>query len=454
MTTERPAPVEVPGTDPLGRLTPEEFASAAARVAAASPVGAHGGAEVLGGVLVCGAGPTGLCAAMTLARAGVPVTVLEKGAGLSAESRASTFHPPTLELLDGLGLAEEVVARGLVAPTTQFRDRRSGPVATFDLGVLAGETAYPFRVQLEQDKLCGLALERIAADGLAVDVRFGARVHGVVPAVAGSAGAAGGAADGGVTVLVGSADGFRLVTAPWVVAADGAHSAVRTSLGVELVGETYPERFLVVSVADELTEVLADLSHVNYVADPEEWLVLLRTPDHWRILFPITGPDAGAADDAVLEPAAVQQRLDSVAVLGRPWEVLAASLYVVSRRVADRMRIGRVLLAGDAAHQNSPLGGMGMNSGIQDGVSAARRLVAVLGGADESLLDDYDTNRRRVATGYVQADSHANWLVLREPDPARRAALQEELRAVAADPVRHAERMRRSAMLDAVRDSL
>jgi len=422
---------EVPGPDPLGRLDADQVASVVPdRV------------ERTDAVVVCGAGPTGLVAALTLARAGVPVLVLEKGPGLSAESRASTFHPPTLELLAELDLAEPVIAAGLRAPTTQFRDRVGGPVATFDLGLLADDTEFPFRVQLEQDKFTALALEGpVERGGLPVEVRFGWRTHGVL------------AQDGnGVRLLVGTADGFVELQAPWVVAADGAHSAVRTSLGIELLGETYPERFLVVSVADELRDLLADLDLVNYVADPDEWLVLLRTPDHWRVLFPVRTDDPGAE----LAPDALRRRLDGIVPDGPPrdWEVLDASLYVVSRRVAERMRDGRVLLAGDAAHQNSPLGGMGMNSGIQDAVSCGRRLAAVMGGADETLLDDYDTNRRRVAVEYVQADAHANWLALRESRPDRRAALQADLRAVANDPTRHRDRMLRTAMLDAVRGSL
>lgn len=411
-----------------------------ARLAPGAPLPDADRVERTERVVVCGAGPTGVFLALTLARAGVAVLLLEKGDDLSAESRASTFHPPTLELLDELGVAEDVVARGLRAPTTQFRDRRLGPVATFDLGVLADLTRFPFRIQLEQDKAARLGLARLAAEHAErVEVRFGWRAHGVV------------AHDADVVrLVVGTDEGVVELVAPWVVATDGAHSAVRTSIGLDLVGETYPEHFLVASVADELTEHLDDLALVNYVADPDEWLVLLRTPDHWRVLFPIPGADAEAA----LAPDALQRRLDGVVDVGRPWAVLGASLYVVSRRVAERMRVGRVLLAGDAAHQNSPLGGMGMNSGIQDAVSCGRRLARVLAGEPDALLDEYDVNRRRVATEYVQADAHANWLALREPDPARRRELQEELRAVAADPARHRERVMRTAMLDAVRGSL
>jgi len=404
--------------------------------------------EELDRVVVAGAGPTGLIAALELASRGVPVTVLEKLSDLSNESRASTFHPATLQLLDQLGLAEQVLAAGLRAPTTQFRDRRSGPVATFDLGVLADETDFAFRVQLEQSKFTPMVVERLRAGAASgefdVDVRFAHRAH----RAAQRDDRADGGADELVRLTVGTAEELVELRAPWVIAADGAHSPVRRSLGVELEGEEYPERFLVVSVGNELADHLPDLAYVNYVADPDEWLVLLRTPDHWRILFPV--PDSDGSDAAIQDDPAIRARLDGVVALGDRWDVLATSLYVVSRRVATTMRSGRVLLAGDAAHQNSPLGGMGMNSGIQDAVSAGRRLARVWSGESDALLDEYARLRREVAVGLVQADSHANWLVLREPDPVRRAELQADLVAVAADPVRHADRMRRSAMLDAV----
>jgi 2-polyprenyl-6-methoxyphenol hydroxylase-like FAD-dependent oxidoreductase len=428
-------------TDPLSRIAPVDLPEAD-RV------------EALDRVLVCGAGPVGLVAALSLARDGVPVTVIEKGPDLSLESRASTFHPPTLEILDGLGMADPIIERGLRAPTTQFRDRTIGPVATFDLGVLANETEFPFRIQLEQNKAARLILERLQAGTEAgewdVDIRFEHRTHAVLRTGDGK-GNGNGPADANVErVIVGTATEFVEIRAPWVIGAEGAHSAVRSSLGIELVGETYPEEFLVVSVADDLTEMLDDLSFVNYVADPDQWLVLLKTPDHWRVLFPVQGHlDEASSDEGVLK------LLDGVVDRGGEWDLLQWSQYVVSRCVAHRMRDGRALLAGDAAHQNSPLGGMGMNSGIQDAASAARRLARVWhGDAGDEVLDEYDANRRRIATQYVQTDSHANWLALREPDPAKRAELQAELRDIAADPERHRERMMRTAMLDAVRDSL
>ncbi len=397
--------------------------------------------EALDRVLIVGAGPVGMSAALGLAQAGIPVTILERLDDLSTESRASTFHPPTLELLNQLGVARQVVAAGLEAPVTQYRDRVHGPIAELDMSVLAEDTAFPFRIQCEQHKLTRMIQPMLTAYD--VDLRFGHTTVG-----------AGVDDDGRARVSVEVDGGARTVdiTAPWVIAADGAHSVIRESLGIAFDGETYPENFLVVSTDLDLQEHLPDLAYVNYVADPDEWLVLLRTPDQWRILFPV-GPDEDP--DAAATEGALQARLQAFLPLEGTWPVTHSSLYVVNRRVAAEMRHGPFLLAGDAAHVNSPLGGMGMNSGVQDAVSAARRLADVLGGrADESVLDEYDRNRRRVAIEFVGADSHKNWQVLREPDQQARERYQAELKAEAADPVRARERLLRAAMLDAVRESL
>ena len=313
-------------------------------------------------------------------------------------------------------MADEVIARGLKAPTTQFRDRALGPVAEFDLGVLAGDTEFPFRIQLEQNKLAGLVLGTLEAEAalgeLDAEVRFGWRAHAVIAQNGTAQGddAVDGALGGtpGVRLLVGTADALVEVRAPWVIACDGAHSPVRESLGLELVGETYPERFLVASVDEEIRDHLPDLAYVNYIADPEEWLVLLRTPDHWRVLFPVSegSADAGTARRGLLRG----RRAGAAHRRGRPRPTVEGPAMVAVRGE----QAGAAACASTACcwpvtpATNSPLGGMGMNSGIQDGVSAARRLAAVWHGeADESVLDEYDENRRRVATDHVQADSHA-----------------------------------------------
>ncbi|GAA4928116.1 3-(3-hydroxy-phenyl)propionate hydroxylase [Nonomuraea thailandensis] len=394
-------------------------------------------------VLVAGAGPVGLAAALTLARGGVPVTVLEAGAGLAGESRASTFHPPTLEMLASLGVLDELMTRGLVARTFQYRDRRGGPIATLDLSVLAGDTPYPFRVQCEQSKLTPILCEHVVRHG--GEVLFGQEVAQVTAL--------------GDGVRVTAAGGGRF-SGDWLIGADGAHSAVRRSLGIPFEGRTYPERFLVASVHEDLEALLPGLAPINYVFDPDEWLVLLRTPDHWRVLLPT--PD-GSADDEEL--ARLPARLRAVADPGRDWRVAHASLYRVHQRVAARFVAGRVLLAGDAAHVNNPLGGLGMNSGIHDAVLMASSLVdempsdearagrapageAASGEAasgEAAAVGAVAARRREVALDHVQAISHGNWARMRAP------GRHEELRALAADPAAARAYLLRACLISALR---
>ncbi|WP_405138272.1 FAD-dependent oxidoreductase [Nocardia sp. NBC_01388] len=373
-------------------------------------------------VAIAGAGPVGLTAALTLARRGVDVTVLEAGAELATESRASTFHPPTLEMLDELGVVDALLSRGIVAETFQYRERGGGEIATLNMAVLAPDTVFPYRVQCEQNKLTPILLDALPGSA---EVRFDHRVEGVRSRA------------NGVTV----ATSAGAVHADWLIGADGAHSMVRRATGASFEGNTYPERFLVASVEEDLTAALPGIAPINYVFDPAEWLVLLRTPDHWRVLLPT--PD-GSADD--LELSRLPERLTGVADLGRPWRIAHASLYRVHQRVAPRFRDGRVLLMGDAAHVNNPLGGLGMNSGIHDAVRMAGALADVIAGAPQEILDRAAALRRTVAIEHVQRASHANWSRLRGHDDGYR----DQLRALAADPVATRAHLRRACLMDSL----
>src|SRR6187399_3678100 len=129
-------------------------------------------------VLIAGAGPVGLAAAANLVRNGVPVTVFEAGADLSEESRASTFHPPTLDMLDELGAAGPLIAQGLLAPQFQYRSRKFGVLAQFDFGAIADATRHPYRVQCEQSRLTRILYEQLRGEPL-FELQFDAHVQQV-----------------------------------------------------------------------------------------------------------------------------------------------------------------------------------------------------------------------------------------------------------------------------------
>jgi 3-(3-hydroxy-phenyl)propionate hydroxylase len=389
-------------------------------------------------VLIAGAGPVGMAVALVLARAGIAATVLERGDDLAEDLRASTWHPPTLDMLDAIDptLAPGLIAQGLIARHTSYRDRRTGLVAEFDMALLRGETAHPYRVQSEQFKFTRLVAERLKAFPH-VTVRFGCRVDAVEQR-----------ADR-VTVGFESAAGRETLAGVFLVGADGAWSAVRQAIGVEFEGFTYPERFYVASTAFDFAHGLDRLSYVNYVSDPDEWCVLLRTPDLWRVLFPTRVDER---DEDVASDASTEARLQAVCPKPGPYETAHRTIYRVHQRVATRYRVGRAFLAGDAAHVNNPLGGMGMNGGLHDGLNLAAKLVEVLRGeAEDGALDRYERQRRPIAIDYINANTARNKKLLEERDPAVRAQSQDELRRAAEDPARARAFLLKTSMIEALR---
>ncbi len=387
-------------------------------------------------VLIAGAGPVGLVAAVSLLEEGIPVTVLEASADLAVDLRASTFHPPTLDFLDRLGLAEGLIARGIKCPLWQFRDRKEGEIATFDLSLLSEETAHPYRLQAEQWKLTEAARARLETEPnarLITDI--------VVENISQDADS--------VTVVARRKDGdteqFRT---RYLIGADGARSTVRKSTGVRFPGLTIPEIFLSLSTPFRYDLAIEGLADICYFSDPEEWLVLLRTPTLWRVLFPT---DPNLSDEEILDPQRIEERMQSL-LPGEPYEIAHKTAYRVHERVADAYVHGRIFLAGDAAHLNNPLGGMGMNGGIHDAVNLAEKLAQVWRGADPKLMGRYERQRRKVAIETVQAQALRNRAVLKETDPEKRRAFHDELRATVDDPKKHFAYVMRSSMIQSLRD--
>ena len=383
-------------------------------------------------VVVAGAGPVGCVAAAVLAKADVRVTLVEAAPSLPRELRASTFHPATLEMLRPYGVVDEMIARGLVAQHFAYRDRRVGVVARFDLDELRDITNYPFRLQCEQFKLCEILLEKFASNPL-IDVRFSSAI-GVVEQ----------RSEGAAAVLTNG----ETIEADAVIGADGASSAVRKSLGCTFDGMTYADRYLVVSTPYELSDHMPDLSYVNYVSDPDVWMVLLRTVDLWRALFPVSDDEP---DDQALSDKSVERRLQGVVANPTAYEVAHRTIYRVHQRVADRFRVGRAVLVGDAAHVNNPLGGMGMNGGVHDAVLLAGGLAGLLHGTvTDQQLDGYAALRRQLALDFVQRHTHENAVTLATPDASIRAKALEQMTERAANVDTAYDYLLQASMIKAV----
>ncbi|MEM9105201.1 MAG: NAD(P)/FAD-dependent oxidoreductase [Pseudomonadota bacterium] len=388
-------------------------------------------------VIVVGAGPVGMVAAVSLLQDGIPVTILEATPDLPDDLRASTFHPPTLDFLDRFGISERLVAIGLKCPHWQFRDRQEGVIATFDLGLLKDDTDYPYRLQCEQWKLTRMLREMVDghADGTLITNFEAQEVSQDANAVAVS----------GVRP-----DGTQeTVRGRYLIAADGAKSPIRKQLGVNFEGMTIPEVFLSLSTEFRFDKAIPELSNIAYISDPKEWFVLLRTPTLWRVLFPT---DPQLTDEEMLAPEAMEPRLQAIAETPEPYAVVHKTAYRVHERVADRYVHGRVFLAGDAAHLNNPLGGMGMNGGIHDAMNLTEKLKDVWKGASADILQRYERQRRKVALETVQAQALRNRKILNETDPASRRDYHDSLRATVDDPKAHKAYVLRSSMIQSLRD--
>jgi 2-polyprenyl-6-methoxyphenol hydroxylase-like FAD-dependent oxidoreductase len=388
-------------------------------------------------VLIVGAGPVGLVAAAALAAEAIPVAIIEAERDLPDGMRASTFHPPTLDMLERFGVVESLIADGLICPTWQFRDRAEGPIATFDHAMIADDTRHPYRLQCEQWRLTRLLRERLAANA-AVEFIYDARALGVTQD------------KDGVRLTISRPDGHREELAGrFLIGADGARSAIRKSLGIGFEGQTIPEIYLTLSTPFAYHDAIEDLTNIAYISDPDEWFVLLRNRNLWRLLLPT---DPNEPEEVMLSDARIEQRMQEVLPKGGAYEITHRTAYRVHERVAERYVEGRVFLAGDAAHVNNPLGGMGMNGGIHDALNLAEKLAAVWRGAPLAAMGRYERQRRKVALEVVQQQALRNRSILNQKDPAVRQAFLDDLRATVADPARHRAHLLRTSMIQSLRD--
>ncbi|WP_213771744.1 FAD-dependent monooxygenase [Bradyrhizobium sp. dw_78] len=390
-------------------------------------------------VIIVGGGPVGLLCALNLATHDVPVLVLEAYSELFMDLRAGSFHPPTLEVMEPLGLTAKLLEIGIPVHKWQLRDREKGVIGTFELSLLGDETPFPFRLHLEQHRFTPIVLEQLRKIPHA-EVRFSCRVEDV--AQTGS----------GVRVSVQTPDGLEEFEGGWVIGADGGGSIVRKSAGIEFDGFTFPERFALISTTYDLGQ--HGFTDTAYISHPVEWCAVFRLPDQgppglWRFLY---GCDPNESEQEALSEAVIQQRLQSVQPKPTPYEIVHRTIYRVHQRVATTFRNGRILIAGDAAHLNNPIGGFGLNCGLQDAMNLTDKLIRVIRETvSDDLLDRYVRQRRTANIEYVQESSIRNKRLLEETDESIRLSRLDDMRRASQDPSLAKAVLMRSSMIDSMR---
>lgn len=344
-------------------------------------------------VLVAGAGPVGLTAALALVRAGVRVDLVEVRTELGSESLAATFHPPTLQILADLGI--DLAGHGLEAATIRYRDAAGTAAVRFDLAELASETRYPYRRHLPQLQVCRMMLDRLAASPLC-RVRFGVRAAAEM------------------------ADGY-----PWVFAADGADSSLRHAAGVGFEGDAYAGTVTRLICSPEGFE---GWDPVTYVFAEDTSASVLRLADHIRVIVRVDDDSADPAAAAVR----TARRVTGVQPVVRSW-----SQYRSQRRVIAANLVGNRIFVGDSAHVTTTRGGMNMNAGIHDAAVLATALAADPAGIGRAAAE-----RLALARDVLLPRTH-------ETLDAPAARLGRVL-ALRDDPDSRRDFLRRGAMLDMV----
>lgn len=393
-------------------------------------------------VIIAGAGPVGLLTALALARQDVPVLVLEAEPDLTIDLRAGTFHPPSLEMMAPYGITDEMLKTAIKVPRWQIRDKKEGVIVEWDLGEIGDLTPYPYRLHIEQHHVTPI-IQRFLRQFPHAEVKFS---HPVVDVRQ--------TADK-VFVTTQTPDGaMQTFEGDWLVGADGGRSTVRKCIDVELEGFTWDERFAVYSTTVDYEP--KGYAFNAYLADPVEWNAIFKMPDEgppglWRVIFPIPPSEP---DEVTLDADTVERRMQSFEPEPRRYPIKYKGIYKVHQRVAKQFRLGRVMLAGDAAHLNNPIGAFGLNGGIHDSINLSEKLGKVCRGeADASLLDRYERQRRTVNLEYVQEYSIKNLKRLSAKTEAERRVNFDELRRDSESREKRRNFMLVSTMIASVRRS-
>jgi 2-polyprenyl-6-methoxyphenol hydroxylase-like FAD-dependent oxidoreductase len=358
-------------------------------------------------VVIVGAGPVGLLTALGLARQGVEVTVLDSEPEVVRSPRAAVYFHTTISILRKLGLSDEAHAIGLSSTEFMMHWLDTGERVASDMrDALEPGQEFDHNLHFGQHILAELVMRHLAQLP-GTEVLWNHTVKAL--AQTGSE----------VRVAVDTDEGEVTFEADWVIGTDGARSTVRKLLGLEFEGFTWPDRFVATNIEYPFLDY--GFCNANMVVDPVNWCVIgrLGRENLWRLTY---------GEDASLDEATILERLPErfAAILPDPtvpYRIDTFSPYRVHQRCAPRFRVGRVLLAGDAAHACNPCGGLGLTGGVLDADMLSDALGAVITGrAREDVLDFYAAERRRVFLKVTSPMSTNFKRLLSEPDPVRRAA--------------------------------
>ena len=357
-------------------------------------------------VVIVGAGPVGLLTALGLARQGVGVTVLDSEPEVVKSPRAAVYFHTTISILAKLGLSDEAHEIGLSSTEFMMHWLDTGERVASDMrDALEPGQEFDHNLHFGQHILAELVMRHLARLPN-TEVLW----DHTVKALAQTAGE--------IRLAVDTDDGEVTFEAEWVIGTDGARSTVRKLLGLEFEGFTWPDRFVATNIEYPFRE--SGYANANMVVDPVNWAVIgrLGRENLWRLTY---GEDAGLDEATILErlPERFAAILPDPSV---PYRIDNFSPYRVHQRCAPTFRVGRALLAGDAAHACNPCGGLGLTGGVLDADSLSDALGAVIAGrTGESVLDFYSQERRRVFIEVTSPMSTNFKRLLSEPDPVRRA---------------------------------
>ncbi len=381
-------------------------------------------------VVIIGAGPVGLTLAYLMAQSGLNIKIFERNKLLQKDYRASTFHSGTLDLLSDSGITKGLIDRGIACPDFQYRGWKEGRIAQFDHALIAPFTRHPFRLQCEQFKLSEFLYHELE-NMPNVQIFMG---HELIKLNQNS---------DEVELEFMHLNVKEIVKTLWVIGTDGGKSATRKSLGLEFKGFTYEEKILVLGTPFDMRNSFDNLSFVNYFSDPVNYAHMLKIPDLWRMSLPLSND---LEDEVALSDAYIDSRLASLIPNLSSRQIEVKGVYHVHQRVVDRYRVGRVFLAGDAAHLNNPKGGMGLNGGLHDAVSLSNIFKDYFF-ADSEHFDDYEKQRRHEAINAIHHQTQNNYNALKESDDQAREKLFNKWRALEANEKESIEFLLNTSML-------